>query len=264
MFKLSDIQLRDLFILLFISFFGLEFGGCTEENRTVKQVRKTSLMTTASKLMTTASKLSTTAVQKSCEPRCEGSWIIDSQCNRGDCSVFGTTCITDPAPRCGTLECPRDGEATVCLDDHLILSCRDGLLTGVPGDCSAYGAWCSTAGVSETEARCVSALCFERDEVPYDHEVCSINQGFKLSCYSDGGIEERPCPQGEICSVQGGTAHCRSPLEGCNGPSDTEDLVDHNLCLGGGVGRCYNGNIISELRCDLGEVCYDESGLFAV
>ena len=201
------------------------------------------------------------SAEKSCEPSCNGSLIIDAQCGEGDCSVYGTTCIADPTPRCGTPECPRDGEATVCLDNHLILACNDGVLSGPAGDCSAYGAWCSTAGVSETEARCVSALCFERDEVPYNREVCSTNQGFKLACYADATLEELACPTGEICSVEGGIAQCVAPIEGCRGPTSSEGVVDHLVCLSSGIGRCFNGNIVSEIRCDDGEQCSDQDDI---
>ena len=201
------------------------------------------------------------SAEKSCEPSCDGSMIIDTECGANDCSVYGTTCIEDPTPRCGTPECPRDGEATVCLDDHLILTCIDGVLTGPPGDCSDYGAWCSTAGVHDHEARCVSALCYERDEVPDDREVCSTNQGFKLACFADATVEELACPTGEVCSVEGGFAQCVSPIEGCRGPTNSEEIVDHTVCLSSGIGRCFNGNIVSEIHCDDGEQCYDQGAI---
>ena len=207
-------------------------------------------------------KSSKSIIDKSCEARCDGHFIIDDQCNMGDCSAYGTTCIADPIPRCGTPECPRTGEATVCLDEHMILSCRDGALTAAPGDCSIYGAWCSTAGVSLTEARCVSALCYDRNTVPYDREVCSINTGFKLACYADSTIEEVPCPSGQICSVEGGDVHCRSPISNCATPSHNEEVIDHYLCLeGGGIGWCYNGNIINEVPCGLESECTTLGGL---
>ena len=196
------------------------------------------------------------SISKSCEPRCEGDILIDNQCNRGDCSSFGLSCITDPLPRCGTVECPRDGAATICLDEHRLLECQDGIFLGAPQSCGAFGAWCSTAGVSETEARCVSALCFDRDTAPYDHVTCSLNYGVRIACYSDNTYETVPCPSGQACSVAGGVTRCTATYSDCAPPERRGETVDLYFCLDErSIGHCYNGNVIDETLCSSDSLC---------
>lgn len=192
-----------------------------------------------------------------CTPRCEGSRIVAADCSSGDCAAYGTQCLTDPTPRCGTPECPRTGTASVCLDSARILDCNNGVLRGV-GNCGAYGAFCSTAGVTPTTARCVFSLCVSGPTMaPWAHNQCSITPGRQLECFADGGAREVPCPTGQVCSMATGTPRCVAPLPQCPvPPAGTMGLVERQVCLDAGtVARCINGNVYSVTRCGAGATC---------
>ncbi|HMR04554.1 MAG TPA: SpoIID/LytB domain-containing protein, partial [Polyangiaceae bacterium] len=85
---------------------------------------------------------------KGCEPtHCEGSKIV-SACGKGDCAAYGANCVNDSLGiRCVSVFCPAKGKTKACIDDAKIIDCNDGQ-PSPPGDCSAYAAYCSTAGVS--------------------------------------------------------------------------------------------------------------------
>ncbi len=196
----------------------------------------------------------------SCTPACRGSVIVTGNCTTGDCATYGATCIADPTPRCIYPQCPRTGTGKTCLDDTHIADCANGLPTSV-GDCGAYGAWCSTAGLPAGSARCVFSLCVSGPtDVPTDVTRCSITSGKQLECFADGSVREVPCADGEICSMTGGVAHCEPELAECPVPAaGTTD--DRTVCLDTGeVARCFNGNVISVTSCDEGATCSDVGG----
>jgi len=192
-----------------------------------------------------------------CTPRCEGSRIVNADCSSGDCAFYGTACLADPTPRCGTPECPRTGMAFVCLDNSRRLECANGLIRSL-GECGAYGAFCSTAGVATTAARCVFSLCVSGPTMaPYAHNQCSITPGRQLECFADGGAREVPCPSGQVCSMQSGSPRCVAPLSQCPvPPAGTPGLNERMVCLGGNtVARCINGNVYSVTTCGTGAMC---------
>ena len=197
-----------------------------------------------------------------CEPHCEGPVVVDADCNVGDCSAFGVTCIADPAPRCVIPECPARGEGAICLDQNHILRCRDGLPDGEAGDCGVYGSWCSTAGLPAGQARCVLSLCVSGPTaVPEAHRGCSITPGRMLDCFDDGRAMEVPCAAGEICRVTAEGATCGPPEAACPVPPEGAPLEDRTVCLAGGeVGRCINGNVYSAEACEAGLTCTDRDG----
>jgi len=146
---------------------------------------------------------------------------------------------------------------SICLDEAQILRCRDGLPEGAAGDCSAYGAFCSTAGVLPTEARCVSALCVGGPmAVPEAHEACSITPGTRLLCQDDGQFTTAECPAGQVCSMVGGTSHCEAPRPECPVGAPGAPFDDRTVCLSTGeVARCFEGNVVSSTECGTGGVC---------
>lgn len=197
-----------------------------------------------------------------CEPRCDGPVVVDADCNLGDCSAFGVTCIADPTPRCVVPECPPRGEGAICLDDTHILGCRDGLPTGEPGNCGMFGSWCSTAGLPAGQARCVLSLCVAGPTAePYDHRGCSITGGRMLDCFADGTAMEVPCPGGQVCRVTDGGAECGPPEPACPVPPEGAPLDQRTVCLNtGDVGGCINGNIYQIEPCEPGLTCTAEGG----
>lgn len=198
-----------------------------------------------------------------CAARCEGTVMIQADCRTGDCGVFGTECVADPTPRCVVPGCPPRGTGSICLDDSQILRCTDGLPDGPPGNCGAFGSFCSTAGVGPTEARCVVALCVGGPTVvPEPHVGCSITTGRLLDCDADGRGTEVPCPEGQICSVASGVARCEAPLAECPVPAvPGPPFDDRMVCLSTGqVARCFQGNIVSAERCGTGGVCSTVGG----
>lgn len=196
---------------------------------------------------------------EACVPACEGAVILDEHCGRGDCAAFGQTCIADPTPRCGVPECPREGNAMVCVDANHIVTCENGLMTNF-GDCGAYGSFCSAAGRAPTDAHCVLSLCVgSPDTVPTDHTGCSIRGGARLHCTADGGFSEEACAPGEVCSDLSGTGACVAPAPGC--PTNFgEGLQIAPFCLGDERVVCVNGNLVGTERCESGSVCRDIGG----
>ncbi|MBM4381185.1 MAG: hypothetical protein FJ086_18080, partial [Deltaproteobacteria bacterium] len=197
---------------------------------------------------------------QNCTARCNGSVIVQADCSTGDCAAYGATCIADPNPRCLYAQCPPTGTATVCLDASRITTCNDGI-PSPPGDCAAYGCFCSTAGVASTAARCVLSLCVPGPSaVPVAHVGCSITFGKKLDCDANGVGTEVACSAGQACSVADGTARCVPPLVECPAPSGGTPL-DRMVCLQGGkLARCFNGNIIDADECGEGSTCSDAGG----
>ena len=132
-----------------------------------------------------------------CEAHCEGSVIVDKSCGKGDCAAFGSTCVDDGlGVRCVFAYCPAQGDVKVCLDDRMIGQCHNGAIE--TGDCGAFGAYCSTAGVSE--ARCVSVFCVaDPGEAPVAHDVC-LPDGRVAHCNAEGAVEDaQDCPGGKVC-----------------------------------------------------------------
>jgi hypothetical protein len=143
-----------------------------------------------------------------CVARCNGSRIIGADCGEGDCAVFGATCVNDNlGVRCASVFCPAQGVKKVCVNEKLIGDCKDGGIT--TGDCSAFAAYCSTAGASE--ARCVSVFCVkDAQSVPVAHDTC-LPDGRRVHCNAQGGISDKPCPQGTRCVLQDGVGRCIDP-----------------------------------------------------
>lgn len=197
-----------------------------------------------------------------CEPACDGTVVVNADCDRGDCAAFGVTCIADPAPRCVIPECPARGEGAICLDEHLLLRCRDGLPDGEAGDCGAFGSWCSAVGLPAGQARCVLSLCVPGpDAVPTAHRQCHIRPGYLLDCRDDGRADEVACAPGEICRATDDGAACGPPEPACPVPATIPPHDDRTVCLATGeVGRCFNGNVYSRDACEPGLVCTDADG----
>lgn len=191
-----------------------------------------------------------------CTPHCEGTVIVNADCSTGDCGAFGVSCLADPTPRCGTPGCPATGTGAICQDSAHIVNCNNGVTTGV-GDCSAYGSFCSTAGVGPTEARCVFSLCVDGPSmVPVPHVGCSITPGTQLDCDANGQGHPMDCPSGQVCSMLGGTSHCEAPHAECPVPAAGAPLDLRTACLASGqLVRCLNGNVVEELSCGSNSVC---------
>lgn len=189
-----------------------------------------------------------------CAPGCDGAVIVDARCGRGDCAVFGQTCIADPEPRCGVPECPRQGAASICLDDNRIGTCDAGLLTGV-GDCGMFGAYCSVAGRAPTDAQCVFSLCVgSPQEVPREHTGCSLRGGARLACHADATFEELDCPPGQVCRDGDGDSDCGPPAAECP-PNFGDGLVLVTTCIDEQRVECVNGNLILNRGCEPGSIC---------
>lgn len=146
-------------------------------------------------------------IEECCERHCEGDTIVDESCGRGDCSQFGSRCVHDAlGARCVFAYCPAIGQRKVCLDERKIADCNDGQLSA-PGDCGAFGAYCSTAGADD--ARCVSAFCVASpQDAPVAHDAC-LPDGRLVRCTAEGALEDpRDCAAGERCVVEHGSARC--------------------------------------------------------
>lgn len=176
-------------------------------------------------------------VTGSCEAHCEGSVIVDASCGKGDCAVYGATCTEDSlGVRCVYTQCPPTGTVDVCLDQDHVATCTDGL-PAAPGDCSAYAAFCSTAG---GKAHCASHFCAAPNEQPIAHTTCFID-GSILHCDDVGVGTTDPCPSGTKCSVYP-SPHC----DANNGCPATGDV---RLCLQGRAVRCYEGTLAEAVDC---------------
>ena len=144
-----------------------------------------------------------------CKPSCNGSKITGADCGVGDCAAYGATCVDDTlGVRCISVFCPALGQKKVCVSDKLIGDCDNGGLS--TGDCSVYGAFCSTAG--GTPARCVSVFCAAGpNEVTVPHSVC-LPDGRLAQCTDVGAVTGAvACSEGESCIATAGTASCVKP-----------------------------------------------------
>jgi hypothetical protein len=142
----------------------------------------------------------------SCQPHCEGNTIVGQDCGKGDCAAYGSNCVDDNlGVRCAFYACPAQGVADICVNDSIIGHCENGGLSS--GDCSAYGAFCSTAGGKP--AHCASVFCVAGpNDVPSPHPVCLPN-GQLAQCNADGGFDAAAdCPSGKVCAPSAGTAKC--------------------------------------------------------
>lgn len=153
-----------------------------------------------------------------CKPSCNGTKITAADCGVGDCAAYGATCVDDSlGVRCISVFCPALGTKKVCASDKLIGDCADGKIT--TGDCSAYGAFCSTAG--GTAARCVSSYCASGpSEVTKAHAIC-LPDGKLAQCTAQGSVTNpMACPSGQSCVASGGSASC---VGGSPAPSPAPD-----------------------------------------
>jgi hypothetical protein len=192
---------------------------------------------------------------RQCEPRCDGTRIIDANCNAGDCAAYGNTCIADPTPRCGVAECPRMGSGKVCGNESLIIDCRDGALVGA-GECGQFAAYCSTAGRDSLDATCVSAFCVSGpSELPYDQLKCSFINGKQIHCKNDGSFDLIDCPTGQICSMMNGQVACEAPRSECQNSNDPNQVNIQNVCIDDHIARCENGNIVRVEACEGNNRC---------
>lgn len=184
-----------------------------------------------------------------CTPKCDGSVIVGADCGRGDCGAFGARCVADPAPRCVFGACPATGVGATCIDEKTIANCKDGKITGT-GDCSAYAAVCSAAGVPTGQARCLSVFCMDpATKLPVASEGCWFDKGQRSSCDAAGNLKVTPCPAGQACSIIGGP-HC----EAARCPATGESL----LCVDGRhLARCFGGSIVSASDCGAGNCAPD-------
>ena len=150
--------------------------------------------------------------QQGCTPHCDGAVMVDADCNKGDCSVYGATCVNDDIGlRCISTFCPAKGDTTVCLPsdgNKMVGTCKNGSLT--QGDCSAYGAWCSTkAGPAP---KCSSMYCSASpQDPPQTKDVCTLT-GERAHCDNQGNLTPKPCPSGQACNTFGGATVCGNPI----------------------------------------------------
>ena len=124
------------------------------------------------------------AIQESCPAHCEGSTLVSSDCGKGDCAAFGSSCVDDDlGARCVFALCPAKGDAVVCLpNSNLLGACSNGQLT--TGDCGAFGAICSA---SNGPARCVA---------PYAADF--VDQGSSAPADPDGKAYYRVCAGADV------------------------------------------------------------------
>ncbi len=191
---------------------------------------------------------------ETCAATCEGSSLVTANCSRVDCSASGQACVGGATPRCGAPECPASGTASVCLDASRILNCRDGRAEG-EGNCGNFGAFCSTAGVAPTAARCVFSFCVASpDEVPTERVTCSVRPGALLECHADTTLDEVDCAPGEVCSNLSGEGRCVPPEAACP-VNPNESLEIGQVCIGDRRVTCLNGNLFANSECEPGTLC---------
>ena len=162
-----------------------------------------------------------------CKKHCEGTAIVGDDCGKGDCAVYGATCVDDDlGVRCVSVFCPAKGTTTTCppaANNGKIATCVNGSLTS-PGDCGAYGAICSTA--VPPKAKCVSALCAASPTAtPKAGDLC--DDGKRFTCLANGDVKESPCPVGSPCQTTAGKA---GPGSGSCGPKPCGNCEDGNPC----------------------------------
>jgi len=189
-----------------------------------------------------------TACGMRCAPRCDGTVVVDANCGRGDCAVFGSRCVNDNlGVRCAFFACPNQGQVDVCVDAARIARCNNGQVS-TPGDCSAYGARCVRDSLG---ARCVFVFCPERGEA----DVC-WQQSRIGHCRNGALTEQGDCAAyGAICSTAvGDRARCMSVF--CvAGPTETPRA--HAVCLPDGrIAACSDVGGIGNVRaCPAGTRC---------
>jgi len=176
---------------------------------------------------------------QACTAYCDGTVLHSQDCGVGDCGFYGAICVDDAlGARCAWPGCPAQGQAEICVDQSTVGTCDNGALTA-QGDCSAYAAYCSTAG-GQT-AHCVSAFCVEAaEDVPVAHDICFLD-GDLYHCDDAGGIAKVGCPSGERCSVHP-TVHC-DPNNGC------PPTGDQRMCLGDIAAWCLDGGLVEATEC---------------
>lgn len=189
-----------------------------------------------------------------CTPHCDGTAMVGSDCGKGDCAAYGATCANDDLGlRCVSIYCPAKGTTSTCLPDPKngkIATCKNGAL-GDPGDCSAYGAMCSTK--AGTAAKCVSSFCASSPAVaPTAGALCY--QGKRYVCASNGDVSEAPCPGGQPCQTIAGQS---GPGSGSCGPAPCANCDDGNPCT---ADTCNNGSCLhtpAPASCNDGNACTD-------
>ena len=189
-----------------------------------------------------------------CGSHCEGSVMVNGACSRYDCGAHGARCVNDSIGlRCVFSACPNTGEADLCLSTSEVAHCKNGALSS-KGNCGAYGAWCSTAGRTATQARCVSSLCVSGPhEVPKAHTVCASHGTGVVSCDANGAPTVEACDDGYQCSTLDGGPHCdwkRCPASG---------QVD--VCLDvSQVGHCEDGSLRGSFDCSVAGLACGAAG----
>ncbi len=188
-----------------------------------------------------------------CSKHCEGTAVVDENCNKGDCAAYAASCVSDSlGVRCVSNFCPAKGTASVCLPDAKngkIATCDNGSLKD-PGDCGSYGAWCSTA--LGGNAKCVSGLCASSAAAkPVAGDLC--HNGKRYSCSASGDIAEAPCPADQPCQTATGKT---GPGSGSCGPKPCDSCDDGNACSDDGCdnGVCVHTAVASK-PCDDGDSC---------
>lgn len=191
-----------------------------------------------------------------CKPHCEGDVAVATDCSTTSCAARGAKCAADAGSVCRSPGCPATGSAKICADSSNVSTCQNGLVVST-GNCALYGAFCSTAGVAETAARCVVGLCVNSPEtVPEAHMACAAAAGMKLSCSDSGGATHVPCPAGQVCSVTQGAVHCEAPRAECPVPDAGSPSLVKTTCLSSGeLALCINGNVVSAEACMTGGRC---------
>ncbi|MBI5608115.1 MAG: hypothetical protein HY902_04485, partial [Deltaproteobacteria bacterium] len=160
-----------------------------------------------------------------CTPACSGTVMTKADCSKSDCATSESTCVNDSLGlRCVSKYCPATGSSTVCLpgnNNAILGTCKDGKLS--KGDCSAYGAFCSTA--AGAQAKCVSAFCAKDSaSKPVPGDVC-LPDGKRYTCAANGDIAANPCPADSTCQMPagGGAAICKP--KGCVPTCDGSKIV---------------------------------------
>ncbi len=193
------------------------------------------------------------AGQQTCTPHCEGDVMVGADCGRGDCGVYGSSCVKDTLGlRCVFSACPATGEKDVCLDDGHLAHCKNGVVS-TPADCGAFAGRCSTAN-APTGARCVSLFCAgSMTEVPQPSEGCWPQSPARLAtCDANGAFTFSPCAAGEQCSVIDGP-HCEPKTCPATGTAD--------VCSGDKIAHCVEGSVVSAVDCGASSgVCSSAGG----
>lgn len=160
-----------------------------------------------------------------CTPACSGTVMTKADCSKSDCAPSESTCVNDSVGlRCVSKYCPAKGNSSVCLpstNNAILGACKDGTLT--KGDCSAYGAFCSTA--AGAAAKCVSAFCAkDASSAPVAGDVC-LPDGKRYTCATNGDITPKPCVGDSTCQMPagGGAAICKP--KGCTPTCDGSKVV---------------------------------------